>query len=336
MIKKKKEAFLKMVNNSSFSFKAVAIIILTLAITVIGLLSFDSYSKTHIKDRIKEPVYFGASYMTMNNPFFEIINDEIKSVVEANGDILITLDPALSLDEQIKQINYMLDKGIEVLFVNPIDWEGLSDVLKRCKEENVKVVVVDTNIKDDELVSYTVVSDNYNAGVQAAEDMMSQLDEANILLLEHSNVQSAIQRIQGFTDTIDPEHYHIVYRKNCEGQLENATPIVNEAIEEGIKFDVVMALNDPSAMGAMAALQEHDLLDGILVYGVDGTPETKALIRDNKMRGTVAQSPIRMGRRAAEIGYQLLNDDIPQKTELIDVELITKETIHNYTIEGWQ
>ena len=38
---------------------------------------------------------FGATYMTMNNPFFGVMNDAIKAAVEANGDTLVTLDPAL-------------------------------------------------------------------------------------------------------------------------------------------------------------------------------------------------------------------------------------------------
>lgn len=320
----------------SFYLKATGLIILTIAITIGIVFGVDYYSKTNMKHQSKEPIYFGASYMTMNNPYFVVINNEIKSVVEANGDILITQDPALSVDNQIDQINYMIDEGIEVLFLNPIDWDGLAEVLERCQKEGVQVVVVDTNIKDEELVDYTVVSDNYDAGVQAAKDMMAQQDSAKIVLLEHTNVQSATQRIQGFEDTIDKKKYTIVYRENCDGQLENATPIVNSVIEKGIEFDVVMALNDPSALGALGALQQNDMLDGVLVYGVDGTPETKALIRDDKMRGSVAQRPIVMGRKAVEIGYQLLEGKAEGKIELIPVELITKENIQSYTIEGWQ
>lgn len=56
-----------------------------------------------------------------------------------------------------------------------------------------------------------------------------------------------------------------------------------------------MALNDPSALGAMAALQEHGLLENTAVYGVDGAPEAKSMIREGVMTATAAQSPIRIG-----------------------------------------
>ena len=38
----------------------------------------------------------GASYMTMNNEFYEILNEQISHRVEAEGDRLILRNPALS------------------------------------------------------------------------------------------------------------------------------------------------------------------------------------------------------------------------------------------------
>ena len=37
----------------------------------------------------------GALYMTMNNPYFEVINEEVKAVVESRGDVLETRDSAM-------------------------------------------------------------------------------------------------------------------------------------------------------------------------------------------------------------------------------------------------
>ena len=35
----------------------------------------------------------GAVYMTLNNPFYEVIDEEIRTVVENHGDVLISRDP---------------------------------------------------------------------------------------------------------------------------------------------------------------------------------------------------------------------------------------------------
>ena len=52
---------------------------------------------------------FGVTYMTMNNPFYEVINSEIQKEVELRQDRLITLDPAMDIDKQIEQIQWMID-----------------------------------------------------------------------------------------------------------------------------------------------------------------------------------------------------------------------------------
>lgn len=323
-------------NRHSFSFKAIMIAILTVCVTFLFFSVFNWYSKKNIKERTDTPIYFGSTYMTMNNPYFEVLNSEIKSVIEANGDVLLTLDPALSLDKQIEQINYLIDQDVKVIFVNAVELNGLTPSLKKCKKHGIKVVIVDTDVVDDTYVDYTVVSDNYDAGVQAANDMMNRLDHAEIVLLEHSSANSAVQRIKGFTDTIDNDRYKVVYRADSEGQLENATPLINNAIRNGISFNVVMALNDPSALGALASLQENNLLEGVIVYGVDGTPEAKALIRDHKMQASIAQFPIKMGKNAANAAYDLLNNKQINKKAKMPVRIITKDNIDKFNIEGWQ
>ena len=57
----------------------------------------------------------GESYMTMNNEFYRILSEEISHRVEAEGDRLVLRDPALSVERQIRQIESMIDMGIDVL-----------------------------------------------------------------------------------------------------------------------------------------------------------------------------------------------------------------------------
>ena len=64
---------------------------------------------------------------------------------------------------------------------------------------------MDAPVSKDAKVDTTIVSDNYQAGVLIANDMMKRLSSANILLLEHHNAVSAMDRIQGFLDTIKGE-----------------------------------------------------------------------------------------------------------------------------------
>lgn len=112
--------------------------------------------------------------MTLNNPFFNVIDDEVRNVVEANGDVLISLDPALDLQKQKEQIHYLIEQDVSALIINPVDFTGLSEELKEAREANIPVITVDTDVFDEDLVAYSLMSDNYDAGVQCAKDMMKR------------------------------------------------------------------------------------------------------------------------------------------------------------------
>lgn len=323
--------------DKKFLFISGIIVFLTLVLSFYGYHFIEKQSVVNMKNSDKEPIYFGATYMTMNNPYFVVLNNEIKKVVEANGDVLIALDPALSIEKQVEQVRYLMNQNVKVLFVNALDADALDSVLQECYQKGIIVIAVDTNLNEKEYVSYTVISDNYQAGVEAANEMMKEYDHARIVLLEHSAAVSAKKRIQGFVDTIsNNSNYEIVAREECEGQLEIATPVMNEIIQSDIDFDVVMALNDPAALGAMAAMQEVGK-NNVSVYGVDGTPEIKALIEEGRPIVTVAQSPIQMGKKAIEVAYDLLAGETYQNnTYLIPVTLITEKNIDDFSLDGWQ
>lgn len=280
---------------------------------------------------------FGVTYMTMNNPFYEVIDNQLEKVIEANGDQLITLDPSLDIDKQIEQIRGFIRQKVDGIFVNPVDSQAIVPVLREAKAAGIPVFVLDTEIDEPGLADCTIVSDNYNAGVQCALDMMERKQQADIILLRHSKVLSAAQRIQGFLDTIEgnPE-YRIIDEAECEGQLELAMPVMMEMLERNDHVDVVMALNDPSALGAMAALEQYGMNDA-MVYGIDGTPDFKALIGENpKATGTVAQSPMSIGATAAELMYDRLAGKQIESRVIVPVYLINPGNMNSYSKTGWQ
>lgn len=272
-------------------------------VLIIFTVTYNIYTAPIAKHKV-----FGVSYMTMNNPFYKIINNEILKVVEKNNDTLITLAPELDVDKQNEQIYKFIDQKVDGIFINPIDFEQIEPALQAAKRANIPVIIIDAPVSDESLVNCTIVSDNYDAGVQCAKDMMERLDSANIVLLKHTTAKSAKERIEGFLSVIDNnEKYKVINEAECDGQLEIAMPKMQEIIEETPDIDVVMALNDPSALGALAALEKNNKND-VMVYGIDGTPEIKALIGRNQMIvGTVAQSPIKMGQIAVENMYNILN-----------------------------
>ena len=76
----------------------------------------------------------GASYMTMNNEFYKIMSEEISARIEAEGDKMVLRDPALNADRQAQQITEMLDMGIDVLVVTPVEEKSLTTVLELAED----------------------------------------------------------------------------------------------------------------------------------------------------------------------------------------------------------
>ena len=314
-------------------YKNMTYIIIFFMVLIIFTVTYNIYTAPIAKHKV-----FGVSYMTMNNPFYKIINNEILKVVEKNNDTLITLDPELDVDKQNEQIYKFIDQKVDGIFINPIDFEQIEPALQAAKRANIPVIIIDAPVSDESLVNCTIVSDNYDAGVQCAKDMMQRLDSANIVLLKHTTAKSAKERIEGFLSVIDNnEKYKVINEAECDGQLEIAMPKMQEIIEETPDIDVVMALNDPSALGALAALEKNNKND-VMVYGIDGTPEIKALIGRNQMIvGTVAQSPIKMGQIAVENMYNILNGKKKiEKNIIIPISLINKENLFKYDEDRWQ
>lgn len=291
-------------------------------------------------DQSKEPNaprIFGATYMTRNNPYFDVLNDALQQVVEGNGDILISRDPCQDQEKQNGQILEMIDEGIEVLFLNPVDWITVRPALEACREAGVVVINIDTVVKDREYVTSIIETDNYQAGVLCAQDMMKRVDKAEIVMIDSPGQASINNRLQGFLDTIDGnDNYQVVYTGTSRGEFEISAKAMQEVLEQGVSFNVVLGGNDPTALGALATLQQHHREEGVLIYGIDGSPDFKGMLKLGYVTGTSAQSPETIGRVAAEIAYDYLSGE--QVPEYLSIEpyMITRDNLDEYEVNGWQ
>lgn len=280
----------------------------------------------------------GALYMTMNNPYFEVINEEVKAVVESRGDVLETRDSAMDAKVQAKQVERFIKEKVDCILINAVDWKNIGASLEKAKKAGIPVIAVDTLVYNQSLVDGTVISDNYEAGQQCAQDLMKRRKSGKILFLVQSENKSAIDRIKGFKETLEKADwkYEDVGDLECKGQLEVAQPLVENVLNKTKDIDVVMALNDPSAMGAMAALDAQHMLSEVLVYGADGSPEAKTMIYENRMTATSAQSPQMTGKKTVEMLYNILDGKTAEKQFIVPVTLITKDNVDEYSLSGWQ
>ena len=306
-------------------------------VLVICCLAF-IYSKASMPD--SNQMKIGATYMTMNNDFYQTLNAELEKKTNQQGSRLYVRDSELDEKKQSQQIAYFIKEKVDIIVINPVksDSPAIIKALNKAKKAGIRIIVVDAPMSKQVAVDTTIVSDNYQAGVLIAKDMMSRLSEANILLLEHQNAISAMDRLQGFLDTIKGHPgYRIVSQLETLGQTEESMPQVKDALDNGLEFNVVMALNDRAAIGALAAIKDQGVAEKIYIYGVDGSPDIKNFLANtNDIQGTVAQSPIQMGRKVAEVIELLREEKSCDRQYLIPVRLINKDNISEYIVTGWQ
>ena len=76
--------------------------------------------------------------------------------------------------------------------------------------------------------------------------------------------------------------------------------------------------------------------EGILIYGIDGSPDGKVMIKEGYMEGSSAQRPLLIANTAAKMAYDYLDGKPVEEHVVIPVTLITKNNIHEFDIAGWQ
>ena len=279
----------------------------------------------------------GYTCMDGTNPFFVTLEGAIREVVESHGDELIALDPQNSNETQISQIEELLSRGIVASFLNPVDRDGIIAALDRLQENDIPIFGFDTEVADmSYLVSYAG-SDNYNAGYVVGLDLAEKCPEGgDIIVLDSPTMQSVVDRTDGFLQAIEDSgvEFNVVAQIDSMGNQEQGNLNATDALTAHPDAVAIFGGNDPTALGAFAAAEAAG--SDALIYGVDGSPDVKALIAEGRMTGTGAQSPISIGTTIAEVYYQWLAGEEVEDRYPIDTFMINADNVAEYGTDGWQ
>lgn len=281
---------------------------------------------------------FGYTCMDGTNPFFVILEKTIREGVEARGDKLISTDPANDVTLQITQIEDMITQGIDAIFLNPAEAEGILPALDMLKEAGIPIINFDTEVADLSYVDAYVGSDNYNAGYVCGEDLVKKLPEGGpIIVLDSPTMNSVVDRVNGFLKAIEGKGFEVVAQQDAKGNLEVAMGIAEDLLQAHSDVVAIFGGNDPTALGALAAANAAGITD-CLIYGVDGSPDIKAEIASGEslIEGSGAQSPINIAKISVEVMYKYLAGEELEDRYPVETFLITADNVKEYGIDGWQ
>ncbi len=284
----------------------------------------------------KKQYVFGFSSPTMNNPFFLWIEQNARRTIEGKGDKMLTMDPQLDPQKQISQVEDLLTQNIDCMLLCPYDSASIKNALVACKNKNVPVIIYDTPVLDPQYVVTTVASDNVNAGFVAGEDMKKVLKKGDKVAILHSPLaQTCVLRVDGFMKSVG-DYFKIVGEWEGKGDTAASMLAAEDVIMGNPDLAGFFCINDPSAIGAVQAIESANKTGKIKVWGVDGAPEAKHAIKNGKMTGTGAQSPKNIGALAVEAAYKhLAGEKLPADT-VVETFIINAGNIDKFDLDGWQ
>ncbi len=252
----------------------------------------------------------GVTLQNLTNPFFMVIAENLEKEVAKQG---YTVDVQSGDDDVAKQRDQLKDfivKQVAAIVINPKDSKAIGPSIVEANKAGIPVFTVDIRCQDPNAkVVAHVGTDNYGGGKLAGEAMIEALGEAGgkVALLDFDNAESCIERERGFKEVIaahnssgKPGKVHIVVELPCGGNRDQGFKSAQDAIQAHPGLSGLFAINDPSALGARAALEKAGKEDQVVIVGFDGQPEGKKAILEGRIYADPIQFPDRMGIETAK------------------------------------
>ncbi|WP_340146527.1 substrate-binding domain-containing protein [Halomonas sp. PA16-9] len=115
---------------------------------------------------------------------------------------MIVTDARHDVSKQVSDVEDMIQRGIDILLLNPADSVGVETAVLSAREAGVTTVAIDAQAEGP--VDGFVGSKNYDAGYLACEYLAQQLDgEGQVALLDGIPVVPILQRIEGCSDALN-------------------------------------------------------------------------------------------------------------------------------------
>ena len=219
------------------------------------------------------------------------------NVQNANGDI----------EEQKRQIDYFIKKGMDVIVIVCIDSDALKESVKKAKEKGIRIVAYDRLIKDADIDLY-ISFDNAMVGRMMGEGLVAAgVSGGKVLMLGGSPADSNVPMVEeGFREVMREHGVTIADSMHAEGwRAELAAAYLYEHSAELEDIDAIMCGNDDLATQAVRVLAENRMAGDIPVVGQDADLAACQRIVEGTQVMTVYKPVERLATRAARASVAL-------------------------------
>lgn len=254
----------------------------------------------------------GVSLLTLDNPFFKLIGDTIAAEAEKKGWQAQVTSADKDVAKQGNQVKDFIVKKVSAIVLSPCDSKAIGPVIAEANAAGIPVFTVDIPYRgEDAKVVTQVATDNFGGGKEAAAAMIEALGAAGgkVAILHFKQAESCLLRVAGFREVIEAHNgalpagsgaVEIVAELEAGGARDSGYKAAEDALQAHADLRGIFAINDPSALGAVGALEKAGRTAQVVVVGFDGQPEGKEAIRAGKIFADPIQFPVKMGEQVVD------------------------------------
>jgi ribose transport system substrate-binding protein len=253
----------------------------------------------------------GLSVLTLTNPFFQEIADSLQKEAAKHGYDVVVVSGEFDAARQQNQVKDFIVAKAAAIVLCPCESKAVGPAIQEAHDAGIAVFTCDMACLTPEakFVVTHVATDNYDGGRQAARALLEALGDAGgkIAILDYRAAESCLLRVAGFKEVIEAHNrsggaaVEIVAELPCGGVKDQGYKAAEDLVQTYPDLAGIFAINDPSVLGARAALEKADKDDQVKIVGFDGQPEGKLAIKLGKIYADPVQYPDRIGRETARI-----------------------------------
>lgn len=262
-------------------------------------------------------VKIGMTPKFLKDDFQALMLNLSVAAFEAKGFTMVGApDPNGDIAAQVDALQNLIAGGANVIVFAPIDAAGIVPAVERANEAGALVFSIDDGPAGGK-VTATVRADNYNAGVQGAEEMARRLQEkacwaentCKVLELQGGlTTPNGLDRSNGFADTLKELAPNVtLIQRPTEWTADMAADAAQNVLTQNPDLTGIFMASELMATAVNAQLNAAGLgaavgeADSVIRVAIDGTPQGLQLIREGALDATVSQPLSAYATKTAEL-----------------------------------
>ncbi|WP_151717925.1 D-xylose ABC transporter substrate-binding protein [Gemmobacter serpentinus] len=257
---------------------------------------------------LAEGLTVGVSWSNFQEERWKTDEAAIKAALEAAGAKYVSADAQSSSAKQLADIESLMAQGVDALIVLAQDAAAIGPAVQAAADEGVPIVAYDRLIEDPR--AFYLTFDNIEVGRMQAREVFKVAPKGNYIIVKGSPTDPNADFLRAgqqeiLQAAIDSGDIKIVGESYTDGWLPaNAQRFVEQTLTANDnKVDAVVAANDGTAGGAIAALSAQGLV--VPVSGQDADHAALNRVALGTQTVSVFKDSRDLGKAAAEIAVAL-------------------------------